>query len=143
MLIALTFLTSNSFQGCGGLSCGLHEAGVADTRWAIECYEPAAKAFKRNNPNTLVFTEDCNVLLKEIIDAEKEGKVAVHKGQNLPKKGEVDLLCGGPPCQGFSGMNRFNKGEYSSFKNSLISTYLSVSFYFMRSLLVHAYKSLT
>ena len=24
------------FAGCGGLSCGLHNAGVADSKWAIE-----------------------------------------------------------------------------------------------------------
>lgn len=36
-------------------------------------------------------------------------------GQNLPKKGEVELLCGGPPCQGYSGMNRYNKGQCSQF----------------------------
>lgn len=29
----------------------------------------------------------------------------------LPGPGEVEFLCGGPPCQGYSGMNRFNKGE--------------------------------
>lgn len=29
----------------------------------------------------------------------------------LPGPGEVDFLCGGPPCQGYSGMNRFNKGD--------------------------------
>ena len=28
----------------------------------------------------------------------------------LPGPGKVDFLCGGPPCQGYSGMNRFNKG---------------------------------
>jgi len=52
---------------------------------------------------------------------------AMHHGKKLPQKGEVELLCGGPPCQGFSGMNRFNGGEYSKFKNSLIASYLSVS----------------
>ena len=34
------------FAGCGGLSHGLHQSGVAETKWAIECHEPAAKAFK-------------------------------------------------------------------------------------------------
>lgn len=29
----------------------------------------------------------------------------------LPGPGEVDFLCGGPPCQGYSGMNRFNKSD--------------------------------
>lgn len=37
-------------------------------------------------------------------------------GQKLPRKGDVEMMCGGPPCQGFSGMNRFNSREYSKFK---------------------------
>ena len=45
-----------------------------------------------------------------------QGAERTQMGQRLPKKGEVDLLCGGPPCQGFSGMNRFNHREYSKFK---------------------------
>ena len=28
---------------------GLHDSGVAETRWAVEIYEPAAKAFGINN----------------------------------------------------------------------------------------------
>lgn len=45
-----------------------------------------------------------------------QGKEVNGRGQRLPAKGEVELLCGGPPCQGFSGMNRFNSREYSQFK---------------------------
>ena len=45
-----------------------------------------------------------------------QGRETDESGQRLPRKGEVDLLCGGPPCQGFSGMNRFNSREYSMFK---------------------------
>lgn len=45
-----------------------------------------------------------------------QGKITNGKGQKLPQKGEVDLICGGPPCQGFSGMNRFNSRQYSQFK---------------------------
>ena len=73
---------------------------------AIEAHEPAANAFKINNPNATVFPADCNLLLKIIQEAEAEGKDPMYEGKRLPKKGEVDLLCGGPPCQGFSGMNR-------------------------------------
>ena len=39
-------------------------------------------------------------------------------------------MCGGPPCQGFSGMNRFNSREYSQFKNSLVVSYLSYCDYY-------------
>lgn len=48
----------------------------------------------------------------------------------LPKKGEIDMLIAGPPCQGFSAMNRFSSGEYSNFQNSLIVTFLSYCEYY-------------
>ena len=38
-------------------------------------------------------------------------KLGAETTANLPGPGEVDFLCGGPPCQGYSGMNRFNKGD--------------------------------
>lgn len=111
------------FAGCGGLSEGLHQAEIVDTLWAIELEPTAAEAFRLNFPNCKVFTENCNNLLKLIL-----GGQAKRKG--LPVKGEVDMLVGGPPCQGFSGMNRFNAGQYSLFKNSLVVTYLSYCEYY-------------
>lgn len=59
-----------------------------------------------------------------------QGKKKDDKGQVLPQRGEVELLCGGPPCQGFSGMNRFNSRQYSLFKNSLVVSYLSYCDYY-------------
>nr|QNQ79147.1 DNA (cytosine-5)-methyltransferase 1 [Phenacoccus solenopsis] len=108
------------FAGCGGLTEGLHQAGIAECRWAIEKEEAAAHSFRLNYPEASVFTEDCNELLKFMMN----GKFKKN-GQYLPQKGEVELLCGGPPCQGFSGMNRFNHLQYSSFKNSLVVSFLS------------------
>ena len=58
-----------------------------------------------------------------------QGASTDDRGQQLPRKGEVELLCGSPPCQGFSGMNRFNSREYSQLKNSVIS-YLSYCDYY-------------
>jgi hypothetical protein len=51
------------FAGCGGLSEGLHQAGVADSRWAIEFEQPAADAYALNNPDAAVFAMDCNAIL--------------------------------------------------------------------------------
>jgi len=38
----------------------------------------------------------------------------------LPAPGQVDFIVGGPPCQGYSGMNRFNKGNWSMVQNSMV-----------------------
>ena len=94
------------------MSEGLHQAGIAETHWAIEIEEPAALAFKANNRGTTVFSEDCNILLKLVM----EGAEKTSRDQRLPQQGDVEMLCGGPPCQGFSGMNRFSSREYSCFK---------------------------
>lgn len=50
-----------------GLSEGLHQSGVAETKWAIEHLDQAAEAFRLNNPSCTVFTEDCNALLRRVM----------------------------------------------------------------------------
>jgi DNA (cytosine-5)-methyltransferase 1 len=94
-----------------GLSLGLHQSGVVATKWAIEINEDAAKAYKENNPNTEVFAMDSNTLLQEIMEGAEQ-----MSGHKLPKKGDVEFLCGGPPCQGFSALNRFNDTDTSKNK---------------------------
>ena len=64
--------TLDVFAGCGGLSEGLHQSGVSKTLWAIEQDSDAASAFKQNNPNATVFTEDCNTLLKEVMSVSRQ-----------------------------------------------------------------------
>jgi DNA (cytosine-5)-methyltransferase 1 len=61
---SLAMATMDIFAGCGGLSEGMHQAGVADTKWAIEYESPAADAFKLNNPSAEVFCANCNVILR-------------------------------------------------------------------------------
>jgi len=64
-MVALRYGGPESFLvGCGGLSEGFHQSGIAESRWAIEKEEPAAQAFRLNNPGCTVFTDDCNELLR-------------------------------------------------------------------------------
>ena len=56
---------------------------------------------------------------------EQAAKLDAETVATLPAPGEVDFLCGGPPCQGYSGMNRFNKGTWSLVQNSMVMAYLS------------------
>ena len=94
--------TLDVFSDCGGLSKGLCEAVVADVQWAIVNVKTAVEAFKMNNPpGCVVFNEDCNLLLRRLID----GDTTDINGQQLPQKGELDLLCGRPPCTWVSAPN--------------------------------------
>ena len=79
------------FSGCGGFSEGLKQAGIIYCKWAVEWDNAAAKAFKENNPEATVFQEDC----KEFLKKAKRGDL----DKEIPAKGEVEMLCGGPPCQ--------------------------------------------
>ena len=65
-------------------------------RWAVEENKAAAKAFGENHPEATVFTEDCRELLKK---AKNGFKKNFFSEKTIPAKEEVDLLCGGPPCQ--------------------------------------------
>ncbi|OMP01120.1 hypothetical protein COLO4_12145 [Corchorus olitorius] len=49
---------------------------------------------------------------------------------NLPLPGQVDFINGGPPCQGFSGMNRFNQSLWSKVQCEMILAFLSFADYF-------------
>lgn len=39
-------------------------AGVSSTKWSIEYEEPAGEAFKLNHPESLMFINNCNVILR-------------------------------------------------------------------------------
>ena len=109
--------TLDIFAGCGGLSHGLGQAGVVRHSWAVEFWSPSANAYKKNNPECQVFNEECNGLLKQAMEGDTQSA--------MPRKGDVDMIVGGPPCQGFSLLNIYKESEYSKFKNSLIPTFLS------------------
>ncbi|XP_074597623.1 DNA (cytosine-5)-methyltransferase 1-like [Brevipalpus obovatus] len=124
--------TLDLFAGCGGLSLGFDQSGVSQTRWAVEKDNSSAHSFRTNFPEATVYHEDCNILLKSILDGEKFSK----DGQPLPKKGDVEMILAGPPCQGFSSLNRFSDRPYSTFKNSLVITFLSFVDYYRPKVVV-------
>ncbi|MFD1168688.1 DNA cytosine methyltransferase [Oceanobacillus caeni] len=75
------------FAGVGGLSLGFEMAGF-NIVLANEYDESIAKAYKLNHPNTKMIVEDITNLPIEKIFHEYRRK--------------VDVIIGGPPCQGFS-----------------------------------------
>jgi DNA (cytosine-5)-methyltransferase 1 len=98
------------FAGCGGLSIGLKHAGL-DVKWANEIDAGAAATYSLNHPQSKLYREDAVELLSAISG----------KATSYPKRGEVDVLTGGPPCQGFCQINRHRK--FTDSRNSLIEVF--------------------
>lgn len=78
------------FAGAGGLALGLEKAGF-DHIGLIEIDSDAANTLKKNRPKWNVINEDI----------EKISGLDLEAYFNM-KKGELDLLSGGAPCQAFS-----------------------------------------
>lgn len=104
------------FSGCGGLSLGLTRAGFQPLLFC-ELSDHAAETYKFNHSGVPRF--------KDAIRLEKDLKAAARKNSSkfdlksedgasvALERGEVDLVCGGPPCQGYSriGHRRTHKLE--------------------------------
>jgi DNA (cytosine-5)-methyltransferase 1 len=107
------------FAGCGGLSLGLHNAGWKGA-FAIEKSEDAFKTLEHNLikkkkhfdwPNWL---EQKHHDINEVLDNNAENLISL--------RGKIDLVAGGPPCQGFSMAGR--RVENDS-RNDLINSYIN------------------
>lgn len=78
------------FSGCGGMSWGLHKAGF-DIICGLDNWGPALNTFKYNHPNAKTYLGDI-----------REYEPSTIREELGLKKGELDCIVGGPPCQGFS-----------------------------------------
>lgn len=84
------------FSGCGGLSTGLENAGFKILS-AVEINPVASKSYKLNHPSVdLVIDDICNI------------KASYFLNKFNLRRGQLDLLAGCSPCQGFS---RLRKGD--------------------------------
>ena len=78
------------FCGCGGFSRGFQQAGF-NVRFGIDLWEDAVTTYKHNFPNAITMNRDITqVKGKDILEA---------MGMSAD---DVDVIIGGPPCQGFS-----------------------------------------
>jgi DNA (cytosine-5)-methyltransferase 1 len=101
------------FAGCGGLSLGLKLAGFKVLA-AIENEKLAVDTYKVNHPRVRVCHSDIRAVRAKSL--RKRLKLEV---------GELDLLAGCPPCQGFSALRTRNgASQKRDHRNGLISEML-------------------
>lgn len=87
------------FSGCGGLSQGLKDAGYSVLA-AFEADPLAMSTFKMNHRRTKTYLGD----IRKLSAAQVMRELGL-------KSGELDLLAGCPPCQGFSSLRTRNGGR--------------------------------
>ena len=91
-----TLKAAGFFVGCGGLDLGFEKAGfdivIANDKW-----EPAAETYKKNFGKTEFIEED----IRDIGEDELKKSLS----ESGLSKQDIDVVIGGPPCQGFSRLN--------------------------------------
>ena len=89
-----TYKMIDLFAGCGGLSLGLEQAGF--TPWFVnEIVEQFANTYKYNH-----HLSDEHYYIGDIAELNR------HIDDYVEMFKDITLVCGGPPCQGFSMANR-------------------------------------
>ena len=102
------------FAGVGGLSTGFRKAGF-NIVLANEIDKSIAESYKKNHKETIMINDDIKNILLELTKINKK----------------IDVIVGGPPCQGFSMAGaRIREKKSSQFlddpRNYLFRNYFQV-----------------
>lgn len=101
------YRTIDLFAGAGGLSLGFLQTGKFDIKVAFENNPNMQETYRRNHPGVDVRDDVCAADYEEI----------------QKQYGKIDVVIGGPPCQGFSNANR-QKNHAISQNNMLVKQYI-------------------
>jgi DNA (cytosine-5)-methyltransferase 1 len=109
------------YSGCGGLSVGLAEAARALGRsitpvLAVDCDPVAAETYRLNFPTAESLCGDVRGLFPGTIGS----RLTSVERRLESQYSNIDILAGGPPCQGHSDFN--NMTRHSDEKNALFRT---------------------
>jgi DNA (cytosine-5)-methyltransferase 1 len=105
------------FSGAGGIGLGYEQAGY-DHVFSGDFDSGVAKTFRHNNSNI------------PFLEGDLSSDSIFKKAKEIVGDKEIDIIVGGPPCQGFSmfGKRRFVKSKshdpHEDIRNDLIFTYL-------------------
>ena len=98
------------FAGCGGLTAGLRAAGFRVIA-AVEKDHDAAESYAANHKGVRLYQQDIYQVSPEQVLADLE-----------LKPGDVDMIAGCPPCQGFTRLTENSSREDP--RNELVRQYL-------------------
>lgn len=115
-MISEKFTAIDLFSGCGGLTSGLRQAQF-DVLAAVEIDSKAQETYRLNHPKV-------HLLSSDIRDVDPQALMA-SLGLN---PGDLNLLAGCPPCQGFSRLRTKNRSNsIDDPRNDLVFEFLRFS----------------
>jgi len=95
------------FAGAGGLSYGFLQTGRFNVKAAFESDCNAQQTYRQNHGDSRIYNDVADALTNETKEV----------------LGNIDVVIGGPPCQGFSNANR-QKNHAISQNNSLVKKFV-------------------
>jgi DNA (cytosine-5)-methyltransferase 1 len=100
------------FAGCGGMSIGLVEAGRrmgvnVEVALAVDSDDAVLTILRRNLPVAVTR----NLEVEKLFDGVVGSAPTLMEQEVLRTAGQVDLLTGGPPCQGHSDLNNHTRRQ--------------------------------
>lgn len=98
------------FCGAGGLSLGFDNAGFENV-FSVEFNPDFAKTYKRNFPAHNLIVDDVRNIDSEMI-------------RNIVGNKEIDVIIGGPPCQGFSIAGNIGRTFIDDERNRLFKEFV-------------------
>ena len=109
------------FCGTGGFSRGIENAAEGNFQavLGIDILPWSVKTFSTNHPHALGLQQDLRTVRCEDLQARLR-----------LKKGEVGVIIGGPPCQGFSSIRPFRSTNVDDPRNSLFEQFANFVNYF-------------
>jgi DNA (cytosine-5)-methyltransferase 1 len=119
------FKVIDLFCGTGGFSKGFENTGQFEVVHGIDILPIATETFRANHPDAFVVAGDIR----------KVRRAAVSEATGL-KRGDVDVIIGGPPCQGFSSIRPFRSSTDDDPRNSLFEEFASYVNFFRPKVLV-------
>jgi DNA (cytosine-5)-methyltransferase 1 len=125
----MQFNSIDLFSGCGGMTLGFKWAGFISVL-ASDIDENCEKTFNTNFPETPFLCGDLSDLKKENFDVHLVNK-------------EIDVIIGGPPCQGFSLANKNRNKIAEDPRNKLFYEFVkTINWYNPKSFVMENVKGL-
>lgn len=115
----VTYQVVDLFCGCGGISRGFERTGRYSIEAGVEVEPHPIQAFAANHHNSEGTTPltYCGDILKLVGPDAVDSLTEWLAPANLVEPGKLDVLVGGPPCQGFSrnGVRQYSGGGTERF----------------------------